>query len=83
MDFNDQQQHLSGQYQPHWQQHQQQQNVQVQGSNGLENGEITDRMLCNNFDITQSMQMDTSVDQQQAGGVQRHHPESEALNNPN
>ncbi|KAL0896584.1 hypothetical protein Bca101_080545 [Brassica carinata] len=66
MDFNEQQQHLSGQYQPHWQQQQQQQNVQVQGSNGLENGEITDRMLCNNFDITQSMQMDTSVDQQQA-----------------
>ncbi|XP_022557272.1 uncharacterized protein LOC106394937 isoform X4 [Brassica napus] len=74
---NERQQHLNGQYQPHWQQ----QNLQVEGSNGLANGEITDELLCNNFDITQSMQMDTIVHQQQAGGVNPHHLESEALNN--
>ena len=80
---NERQQHLNGQYQPHWQhqQQQQQQNLQVEGSNGLANGEITDELLCNNFDITQSMQMDTIVHQQQAGGVSPHHLESEALNN--
>ncbi|KAL0740045.1 hypothetical protein Bca4012_081558 [Brassica carinata] len=64
MDLNEQQQHLIGQYQSHWQQQQQQQqNVQVQGSNGLlENG---DELLCNNFDITPPMQTYTSVHQQQ------------------
>ncbi|XP_056862808.1 uncharacterized protein LOC108852306 isoform X2 [Raphanus sativus] len=58
------------QHQPHWQQQQQQQNVQVQGSNGLLNVESNGKHH-------------QCLDQQQAGGgVQRHYPESEALNNP-
>ncbi|XP_018481108.1 uncharacterized protein LOC108852110 [Raphanus sativus] len=71
MDLDEQEQHLDGQYQPHWQQ-QQQQNVQVEGNNGLENGD--------DFDIAPPMQTDTS--EQLAGGVNHHHPVSEALNNP-
>ncbi|KAF8045913.1 hypothetical protein N665_4215s0004 [Sinapis alba] len=60
-------------------------NEQQQHLNGqyqphlLENG---DKLLCNNFDITPPMQTDTSLHQQQAGGITHNHPESEALNNP-
>lgn len=75
MDLDEQQQHLDGQFQPHWQQQQHlDQNVQVEGNNGLENGD--------NFDIAPPMQTDTSVHQQQEGGVNHHHPVSDALNNP-
>ncbi|XP_024004228.1 uncharacterized protein LOC18027739 [Eutrema salsugineum] len=52
-------------------------------SNGFQYGESVDQQLCyTNVDTYQPMQMYTSVDQQQARGVKRHHPESEAFNNP-
>ncbi|KAF8088352.1 hypothetical protein N665_0544s0002 [Sinapis alba] len=73
-------QHQNGHYEP-------QQNVSVETlqrggrSNVLVNGESNDRQR--NLEKSHSKRMCTSVDQSGRVKLKRHHPEPEALNNPN